>query len=93
MLALINPEALPALRIARMFFLGINLLAGAYIFRFGGDPNVSEDIPAVRRLKVEVVLIPWLFLTTFLVIYSSTYGVINTRETFNHRQSAGSHDK
>jgi hypothetical protein len=73
MLALINPEALPALRIARMFFLGINLLAGAYIFRnrhrfFGGDPNISEDIPAVRRLRVEVVLIPWVFLTTFLVI-------------------------
>jgi MFS superfamily sulfate permease-like transporter len=37
-----------------MFFLVINLVAGAYIFRnrnrfFGRDPNVSDDIPAVRR--------------------------------------------
>lgn len=54
MLALVNPAALPALRIAGMFFLVINLVAGAYIFRnrnrfFGRDPNVSDDIPAVRR--------------------------------------------
>jgi hypothetical protein len=33
MLALINPEALPALRIAGTFFLIINLLGGVYIFR------------------------------------------------------------
>jgi hypothetical protein len=73
MLAAINPVALPALRIAGMFFLAINLLAGAYTFRnrhrfFGADPNVAEDIPAVRKLRVEVVLIPWLALTTFFVI-------------------------
>ncbi len=48
-------------------------VAGAYIFRnrnrfFGRDPNVSDDIPAVRRLRIEVILIPWLFLTLFLVI-------------------------
>jgi hypothetical protein len=51
MLAVIKPEVLPALRIAGMFFLIINLLGGAYVFRnrdrfFGGDPNVSDDIPA-----------------------------------------------
>ena len=68
----INPTALPALRIAGMFFLVINLLAGAYIFRnrhrfFGRDPNVSDDIPAVRKLRIEVILLPWLVLTTFLV--------------------------
>jgi hypothetical protein len=68
----INPEALPALRIAAMFFLVINLLGGAYIFRnrhrfFGADPNVSDDIPAVRKLRTEVILVPWLVLTTFLV--------------------------
>jgi hypothetical protein len=73
MLALINPAALPALRIAATFFFIINLIGGAYIFRnrhrfFGGDPNVSDDIPAVRKLRIEVVLIPWLVLTTFLVI-------------------------
>ena len=53
MLALVNPAALPALQIAGMFFLVINLVAGAYIFRnrnrfFGRDPDVSDDIPAVR---------------------------------------------
>ena len=69
----INPAALPALRIAATFFLIINLLAGAYIFRnrhrfFGRDPNVSGDIPAVRKLRIEVILFPWLVLTTFLVV-------------------------
>jgi hypothetical protein len=73
MLALIDPAALPALRIAGTFFLFINLLGIVYIFRnrrrfFGQDPNVSDDIPAVRKLRVEVILIPWLFLTTLLVI-------------------------
>ena len=73
MLALINPAALPALRIAGTFFLIINLLAIVYIFRnrhrfFGQDPNVSDDIPAVRKLRVEVVLIPWSVLTALLVI-------------------------
>jgi hypothetical protein len=73
MITAINPSALPALRIAATFFLVINLLGGAYIFRnrhrfFGGDPNVSDDIPAVRKLRTEVILIPWLVLTTLLVI-------------------------
>jgi hypothetical protein len=73
MLALINPDILPALRIARTFFLIINILAFIYIFRnrhrfFGQDPNVSDDIPAARKLRVEVVLVPWFVLTTLLVI-------------------------
>jgi hypothetical protein len=73
MLALINPIALPALRIAATFFLLINLIGGAYIFRnrhrfFDRDPNVDNDIPATRRVRVEVVLIPWLVLTTLLII-------------------------
>jgi hypothetical protein len=73
MLAAINPVAFPALRIAATFFLIINLLGGTYIFRnrhrfFGKDPNISEDIDAVRKLRVEVVLIPWCVLTLFLLI-------------------------
>ena len=73
MLSVINPTALPALRIAGAFFLVINLIGIVYIFRnrhrfFGRDPNVTEDIPAVRKLRVEVILIPWFFLTTLLVI-------------------------
>lgn len=66
MLAQINPAALPALRIAATFFLTVNIVAFVYIFRnrhrfFDKDPNVSGDIPAVRRLRVEVILIPWCF--------------------------------
>jgi hypothetical protein len=73
MLAAIDPTALPALRIAGTFFLLINILAFIYIFRnrhrfFGRDPNVSNDVPAVRRLRIEVVLVPWLVLTTLLLV-------------------------
>jgi hypothetical protein len=72
-LALVNPAALPALRIAGTFFLLLNILAMVFIFRnrhrfFDRDPNVDNDIPAVRKLRVEVIMIPWLFLTTLLVI-------------------------
>ena len=73
MLAQINPTVLPALRIAATFFFIIYLLFGAYIFRnrhrfFDRDPNVDNDIPAVRRVRFEVVLIPWLGITTLILI-------------------------
>jgi hypothetical protein len=73
MLALINPVALPALRIAATFFFLLYLAGGAYIFRnrhrfFDRDPNVDNDIPAARRVRVEVVLIPWLVITTLILI-------------------------
>src|SRR6266576_3789629 len=72
-LALINPVVLPALRIAATFFFLIYLAGGAYIFRnrhrfFDRDPNVDNDIPEVRHNRVEVVLIPWLVITTLLLI-------------------------
>jgi hypothetical protein len=72
MLAL-SPEALPALRIAATFFLIVNLIGGTYIFRnrhrfFDRDRNIDNDIPAVRRLRLEVVMVPWLVLTSLLVI-------------------------
>jgi hypothetical protein len=73
MLALINPAALPALRIAATFFFLLYLAGGAYIFRnrhrfFGRDPNVDNDIPAVRHMRVEVVLIPWFSIATLILI-------------------------
>ena len=73
MLAAINPVALPALRIAATFFLIVNIVGGTYIFRnrhrfFDRDPNVDEDIPAMRKLRVEVVMLPWLTLTTLIFI-------------------------
>jgi hypothetical protein len=73
MLTAINPVALPALRIAATLFFIIYLLFGAYIFRnrhrlFDRDPRVDNDIPAVRHVRVEVVLIPWLVITTLILI-------------------------
>ena len=72
-LALINPAALPALRTAGTCFLIVNLIGGFYIFRnrhrfFDRDRNVDNDIPAVRHLRFEVVLVPWLILTSLLTI-------------------------
>jgi hypothetical protein len=72
MLALINPAALTALRIAATFFFLVNLIGGAYIFRnrhrfFDRDPNVDNDIPSVRKMRVEVVMIPWFALTTLVL--------------------------
>jgi hypothetical protein len=73
MLAQINPTVLPALRIAATLFFIINLIGGTYIFRnrhrfFDQDPNVDNDIPAVRKVRMEVVMIPWLVLTTLILI-------------------------
>ena len=73
MFALINPAALTALRIAATFFFIVNLLGGAFIFRnrhrfFDRDPNVDNDIPAVRKVRVEVVMIPWFVLTTLILV-------------------------
>jgi hypothetical protein len=73
LLAGINPVALPALRIAATLFFLIYLLGGAYIFRnrhrfFDRDPNVDNDIPATRHVRVELLLIPWLGITTLILI-------------------------
>jgi hypothetical protein len=73
MIALINPTALTALRIAATFFFIVNLLGGTYIFRnrhrfFDRDPNVENDIPVVRKFRVEVIMIPWFALTTLILI-------------------------
>ena len=63
MLGVINPDALPALRIAGALFLIINVLAGAYVWRhwrrlFGRDPRVDGDKEAVRLLQIIVIVIP-----------------------------------
>lgn len=71
-IALINSAALPALRIAGTVFLFIDLVGGVYIFLnrhrfFDRDPDVDNDISAVRHLRVEVVVVPWLALTATLL--------------------------
>jgi hypothetical protein len=73
MFALINPAALPALRIAATFFFLLYLAGGAYVFRnrhrfFDRDPRVENDIPAVRHVRVELLLIPWFGITTLILI-------------------------
>ena len=72
-LGAINHAAVPALRIAGALFLIIYLLAGAYFFRnrhrfFDRDPRVDGDNEATRHIRSEVVLIPWLGVTTLLVV-------------------------
>ena len=72
MLALINSAALPALRIAATFFFLVYLAGGAYFFRnrhrfFDRDPDVDNDIPAARHARVELILIPWLVITTLIL--------------------------
>jgi len=73
MLALVNPTALPALRIVATFFFLLYLAGGAYIFRnrhrfFDRDPDVHNDIPAVRKVRIEVVAIPYLVVTTLILV-------------------------
>jgi hypothetical protein len=73
MLALVSPAALPALRIAATFFFLLYLAGGFYIFRnrhrfFDRDPNVDNDIPAVRKVRIEVVMIPYLVITALILI-------------------------
>jgi len=59
MLAEINPVVLPALRIAGNVLLVVQCNRGAYIsFEIvigfiDQDPNISEDIEPVRKLRVE----------------------------------------
>lgn len=73
MIATINPAGVPALTIAGTFFIIINLLAFAYVVRhwrqlFGRDPNIDQDVDAVRWLRMIVVLIP-LFVLTFRLTF------------------------
>jgi len=80
MLALINPTALPALRIAATFFFIIYLLGGAYFFHnrhrfFDRDPNVDNDIPAARHARVELILIPWFAITVVILILLITFWI------------------
>ena len=68
LIGLIDPAALPALRIAGGMFLIINLLGGAWLWRhrrqlFGPDSTAEGDRPATRQLQAIVLAIPWLFLT------------------------------
>jgi Na+-driven multidrug efflux pump len=73
MIAVIDPAVRPALTAAGIFFIIVNLLAGAYIIRnwgrlFGQDSDVEGDKKATRYLQIVVITIPWLILTGRLII-------------------------
>ena len=72
MIALIDPAARPALTVATIFFIIVNLLGGMYVIRnwrrlFGRDPSIDGDKVATRYLQVLVITIPLLILTFRLV--------------------------
>ena len=60
--AVIEPAGLAALRVGFTFAVIVFLLAGVFIFRrrhqlFDRDPNVENDVPAVRHNRVEAVVL------------------------------------
>ena len=64
LIAVIEPAGVPALRIAFSFAVIVFLFAGVFIFRrrhqlFDRDPNVENDVPAVRHNRVEEVVFVW----------------------------------
>ena len=72
MIALIDPSARPALTVAAVFFITVNLLAIGYVIRnwrrlFGPDSQVDGDRRATRYLQVVVITVPLLILTFRLV--------------------------
>jgi len=76
--AVIEQAALPALRVAFSIAVLVFLGAGIFIWRrrhqyFDRDPNVENDVPAVRHIRLEQILFVWSALT--LVLISILYQV------------------
>jgi hypothetical protein len=62
--AVIEPAGLAALRVGLSLVVIVFLLAGVFIFRrrhelFDPDPNVENDVPAVRHNRIEEVVFVW----------------------------------
>jgi hypothetical protein len=77
-MAAIEQAAVPALRIAFTIAVLIFLFAGVFIWRrrqqfFERDPDVENDIPAVRHIREEAILFVWGGLT--LVLITTLYQV------------------
>jgi hypothetical protein len=77
-LAVIGQAGLPALRIAFTLFAIVLFSAGVFIFRrrhqfFDRDPDVENDFPGVRHVRVEGILFVWSAL--MLVLLSIVYQV------------------
>ena len=70
--AAIEQAGVPALRVAFTVAVIVFLFAGIFIWRrrhqfFDRDPNVENDVPAVRHNREEVILSVWTGLTLVLV--------------------------
>lgn len=80
-LAAIEHAGLPALRVAFTIAAIFFLCVGVFIFRrrhqfFDRDPDVENDVSAVRHIRVEAVLFIWSALT--LVLLSIAYQAWST---------------
>jgi hypothetical protein len=71
-IAVIEQQGVPALRVGFTLAVIVFLLAGVIIWRrrhqfFDRDPNVENDVPAVRHNREEEILLVWGGLTLVLV--------------------------
>ena len=63
-IAVIEQQGVPALRVGFTLVVIVFLLAGVFIWRrrhqfFDRDPNVENDVPAVRHNRIEEVVFVW----------------------------------
>ena len=70
--AVIEQQAVPALRVGFTLAVITFLLAGVFIWRrrhqfFDRDPIVENDVPVVRRNREEEILFVWTGLTLVLL--------------------------
>jgi len=71
-IAVIEQQAVPALRVGFTLAVIIFLLAGVFIWRrrhqfFDRDPIVENDVPVVRHNREEEILFVWIGLTLVLL--------------------------
>jgi hypothetical protein len=75
-IAVIEQAGVPALRIAFTIAVIVFLFGGVIIFRrrhqlFDRDPNVPNDVPVVRHIRLEEILLVWngLMLVLIAILY------------------------
>jgi hypothetical protein len=75
-IAVIEQAGVPALRIAFTIAVIVFLFDGVIIFRrrhqlFDRDPNVANDVPVVRHIRLEEILLVWngLMLVLIAILY------------------------
>jgi hypothetical protein len=75
-IAVIEQAGVPALRIAFTIAVIVFLFGGVIIFRrrhqlFDRDPNVANDVPVVRHIRLEEILLVWngLMLVLLAILY------------------------